>query len=144
LIDVVDFYGLRDVCIFTGIAFGIAAILIKIFPSLKKVSWKIVISLLVLPRILDVLVTILYFLKAGNISPEVNPVIRVLYNWLGFTPLFFFASILSAALITLFMVWAIKFLICEKVSIGYYLGYGLTIISFLAVLNNYFFHLCLV
>lgn len=140
----VDFSGLRYVCIFTGIAFGIAAILIKIFPSLKKVSWKIVISLIVLSRTADLLITFLYLLKVSNIDPEVNPLVRVFYNWLGFTPLFFFASLLAATLITLFIAWAIKFLICEKVSIGYYLGYGLTITSFLTVLNNYFFHLHLV
>ncbi len=139
MIEVVNFSGLIRMAVLFGAAFGIAAILIKIFPFLKKISWKIVVVFLVLSRIPDILVTILYFLKTGDIGSEANLLIRALYNWLSFTPLFFFANILAALPITLFLAWATKFLICEKVSAGYYLGYSSIIGSFLAVITNYLF-----
>lgn len=116
------------------------AISILVFPSLKKVSWKPIVALLIISRALDLGITLVIFQSVGSAEGELNPIIFKLYSWLGYNNLFIFLFILVGIAMALGFAWMVKRLIGCKGElpnfIGYHFGYTLIIGSFFAFINN--------
>lgn len=123
-------------CIILGCSVMIS---ISIFPSLRRVSWKPIITLFLIGRVLDVGIRFLGNLRLRHPYCEGNPMVRELFLWLGFNYLSFFLYFLITILITLGIAWLIKISIgCKNTWLnifGYSIAYGLIIGSFIAFIS---------
>lgn len=125
----------RTFCLILGCS---VVILISIFPSLRKVSWKPIVALFLISRALDIGTTLLAF-QMGYVELEGNRIIRELYLWVGFNNLFLLLFVLVMVFMALGLAWFIKILISCKDKylnfFGYFSGYFFTIGSFIVFVD---------
>lgn len=107
-------------------------LLLKIFPPLRKLNWKIIAGLFFFLKLLDVHSTYLCFVKTEAYERESNFVFQLFYNVFGLEPLL--AHFAASVVIISFGIFLIKIFINNKQS---FVVFYCVVIVFLAVVNNY-------
>lgn len=122
---------LLAVVVLTGITIGLTVLLLKLFPSLKKLNWKVVFGVFFILKLFDTHSTYLCFAKYKIYDRELNVFFSLFYKiGLGVTWSFIFSSMI-AILLGFFL---IKILINKKL---YFLPLALLVVILIAIINNY-------
>ncbi len=124
---------LLAVVIFTAITIGLTWLLLKLFPSLKKLNWKVVFGIFFILKLFDLHSTWLCFMKYRAHEAELNVVFALFYKiGLGLTWSFILANIISI-LLGFFL---IKITLVKKSRL-YFIAFCLLVAVLIAIANNY-------
>jgi len=134
-----EIYSIAVFLIFVAVVAFFTWLLLKIFPSLKKLNWKIIAGSFFVLKLFDTHSTYLCFAKSGDYSGEANFVFRLFYKGFGLEPML--AFLLASALAIIFGLFLLKILINRKF---YFFTYVIVVGVFLAALNNYYTYFFLI
>lgn len=117
---------------FVALCYFITRLILKIFPCLKKLNWKIIAGLFIFFKIFDIHSTGLFFAKTKFYEAEANIVFSLFYKILGLEPGLSF--VLSTIIVIFIGIFAIKIFVNKR---KYFIAFFLVVVIFLAAVNNY-------
>lgn len=121
------------VVVLTGITIGFTALILKLFPSLKRLNWKVVFGAYFILKLFDFHSTYLCFAKYKIYDAELNVFFSLFYK-MGFGMMLSF--ILAGIIAILIGFFIIKILISKKSNL-YFIPFFLLVAVLIAVINNY-------